>query len=220
MTELFPLIHQSLSWFRLKSEMSFFFLGVKLSSLEIGLPSSDKVVEMEIDIVSSKPSSSSQPQILQALKETCSLKERHIVRFRKWFQFLNEIIVYFPCKNEKANTFADGEVCFYEASFLNSLKFLVHPFIMELFHHLKIAPGQLVPNSWRIIITCMEIWMFIHEGDIIRVDEFVHLYHLIESNQLGYYQLVSWEQKARIMGDFPSSFWNWKSMYFFVSSSS
>lgn len=51
---------------------------VRLSSLEIGFSSSDKIVEMEIDIVASKPSSSSQPQILQALKETYSLKEKHI----------------------------------------------------------------------------------------------------------------------------------------------
>ena len=32
--------------------------------------------------------------------------------------------------------------------------------------------------------------MVITEGDMIRLDEFVHLYHLKESKEYGYYKLV------------------------------
>ena len=51
---------------------------------------------------------------------------------------------------------------------------------MEHLNHFNIAPGQLMPNSWRIMISCMEIWMVVIEGDMIRVDEFIHLYRLKE----------------------------------------
>ena len=47
-----------------------------------------------------------------------------------------------------------------------------------------------MPNSWRIVISCIEIWMVVIEGDMIRLDEFVHLYCLKESKEYGYYELV------------------------------
>ena len=81
-------------------------------------------------------------------------------------------------------------MCFYEAAFLYGLRFPIHHFIMELLHYLNIALGMLMPNSWRIVISCMVIWTIIADGDIIRLNEFVHLYHLKESKEFGYYELV------------------------------
>ena len=66
----------------------------------------------------------------------------------------------------------------------------VHLFIMELLNHFNIAPRQLIPNSWRIVVSCMEIWLATTEGDMIRVDEFTYLYYLKESKEYGYYKLV------------------------------
>ena len=61
---------------------------------------------------------------------------------------------------------------------------------MELLGHFNIAPGQLMPNSWRIVISCMEIWLAVTEGDMIRVDEFKYLYCLKESKEYVYYELM------------------------------
>ena len=52
---------------------------------------------------------------------------------------------------------------------------------------------------------------------MIRVDEFTYLYHLKESKEYGYYELVPWVRKARIVIDLPSSFKYWKSQFFFMS---
>ena len=60
---------------------------------------------------------------------------------------------------------------------------------MELLGFFGIAPKQLMPNSWRIVVNCMEIWLAANE-DMIKVDELVHLYHLKESKECGYYELV------------------------------
>ena len=64
-------------------------------------------------------------------------------------------------------------------------------FILHYFapFHLKIALGQLVPNAWRTIISCMSIWVFVHKGDMIKLNEFMHLYHLKPSTHHGYYEL-------------------------------
>jgi len=61
---------------------------------------------------------------------------------------------------------------------------------MELLGHFDIAPRQFMPNSWRIVVSCMEIWLAATEGDMIKVNELVYLYHLKESKEHGYYELV------------------------------
>ena len=58
--------------------------------------------------------------------------------------------------------------------------------------------------------------MVVTKGDIIRLDEFVHLYHLKESKEYRYYELMPWVRKARIVIDLPLSFRYWKSGFFFV----
>ena len=61
---------------------------------------------------------------------------------------------------------------------------------MELLNHFSIALRQLMPNLWRIMISYMEIWMVVTEGDMIRLDKFIHLYCLKEYKEYGYYELV------------------------------
>ena len=73
-----------------------------------------------------------------------------------------------------------------------------------------------MPKSWRTIIGCMEIWLIVNDGDMIRLDKFVHLYRLKESKQFRYYELVPWDRKSRLIVDCPSSFRCWKSRCFFV----
>ena len=59
-------------------------------------------------------------------------------------------------------------------------------------------------------------WTTIADGDMITLNEFIHLYHLKESKEFGYYERVPWDRKSRLDIDLPSSFRYWKSRYFFV----
>lgn len=151
-----------------------------------------------------------------ALKEKCSLDKDTLFRFRDRCQLPNETRIRLPRLGEKVCSFTPGEVSFYKASFVTGLRFLVHPFIMELLYHLGIAPRQLKPNSWRIIISCMEIWMTVIEGDMIFLDEFVFLYHLKESKEFEYYKLVPWDRKSKLVLNLPSYFRYWDSRYYFM----
>ena len=87
---------------------------------------------------------------------------------------------------------------------------------MELLDHFGIAPGKLMPNSWRIVVSCMGIWLAAMDGDMLRVDELVYLYRLKASKEYGYYELVPWERSTRIVKGLPSSFKYWKSKFFFM----
>ena len=74
-----------------------------------------------------------------------------------------------------------------------------------------------MPNSWRIMISYMEIWLAATDGDMVKVDKFTYLYRLKESKEYGYYELVPWTKEARIVKDLPLSFKYWKSRFFFMS---
>ena len=63
----------------------------------------------------------------------------------------------------------------------------------------------------------MVIWTIIVDGDMITLNELVHLYRLKESKEFSYYELVPWDRRSRLIADLPSSFRYWKSRYFFVS---
>ena len=81
---------------------------------------------------------------------------------------------------------------FYEIDFTSGLHFPIHPFVREPFSYLHLAPAQLVPNSWRILVSCMVVWMSANDGDVIRRDEFLNFYRLRKSKDPVYYKFKSW----------------------------
>ena len=105
---------------------------------------------------------------------------------------------------------------FYEATFSYGLRFPIYSFIMKLLSALNVAPRQLIPNAWRTIIGCMSIWVSAHDGDIITPKELLYLYRLKPSTHYGYFKLLPWSRESRIVRSFPTSFCEWKSLYFFV----
>ena len=167
---IFPLICCSLIAHHLKmTAIEYRDIDVRSSELEIGLLSSEESSDKDFKVMMSKPSSSSKPHssskpssssssiLFHALSESCSLEQRHLKSIRKRFQFPVGVVTRLPRPNEKACSFAHGEVSFYEATFSFCLRFPIHPFIMQLLSVLNVAPGQLVPNAWRTIIRCMSI---------------------------------------------------------------
>ena len=91
---------------------------VRYSELQTGLSSNADSLSKLVDTTDSKlPSSSSSPP-LHAFSESCSLKEKHLIDFRKKFQFPKRTSVRLPHLGEKACNFVHREACFYEANFL------------------------------------------------------------------------------------------------------
>ena len=169
---------------------------------------------MEGDIVVSTPR---KVRAFYALKEVCRLDANTLGRFKDRFQFPKRVRIRLPSEEDRACHFFLEEVCFYESTFICGLRFPVHPFLMELLDRFGIAPRQLKPNSWRIVVSCMGIWLAANDGDMLKVDELIYLYRLKASKEHGYYELVPWERRTRIVRGLPLSFWYWKFRFFFMS---
>ena len=196
LTSLYPLIcHSLIANYLEMIVVKYRDTDVRSSKLDTGLSSSGESMDKDFEIVVSKPSSSSKPSFssssipFHALSESCSSEQRHLKSIRKRFQYPRRVVRRLPRPNGKAYSFAHSEVSFYEATFSCGLHFPVHPFIMQLLSILNVAPGQLVPNAWRTIIGCMLVWVFAHDGDMITLNEFPHLYHLKPSTHYGYFEL-------------------------------
>ena len=129
-------------------------------------------------------------RVCYALKEECRLDVDTLGRFKDRFQFLERVRVCLPNEEERACHFVPREVCFCEFAFVCGLRFPVHPFLMELLDHFGITLGQLMPNSWRIVVSCKGIWLATMDGDMLKVDELVYLYRLKAFKEYGYYELV------------------------------
>ena len=88
------------------------------------------------------------------------------------FQFPDSVKIRIPSDEERACHSYANEVCFHKADFNNGLHFPINPFVRDLFSYLHLAPEQLVPNSWWILVSCMVVWMSANDGDVISRDEF------------------------------------------------
>ena len=147
---------------------------VRSSDLETGFSSNGDPVEGDTAV-----SAPREVRAFHALREVCGLDAETVSRFKDRFQFPARVRVRLPNDEDRACHFFPGEVCFYKSAFTCELRLTVHPFLMELLAHFGIAPGQLMPNSWRIVINCMQIWLA-SNGEMIRVGELTYLYRLKE----------------------------------------
>ena len=62
-----------------------------------------------------------------------------------------------------------------------------------------------MPNSWWILVSCMVLWMFVNDGNVIRREKFLHFYHLRKSKDPGYYEFKPWDKDFRLILDYLSS---------------
>ena len=182
--ELYPLLRQSLDWFEGLVRERGIMSEVRSSELHTGLSSSGKPAEADTAV-----STPREVRAFYALEEACGLDADTVARFKDRFQFPERFRVRQSSDEDRACHFFPSKICFYEAAFSCGLRFSVHLFIMELLDHFGIALGQLMLNSWRIVVNCMEIWLAAN-GDMIKVGELIHMYRLKESKEYGYYELV------------------------------
>ena len=136
LTELCPLLRQSLDWFEGLIKERGIMSEVRSNELDTGLSSSGEPVEGDTTI-----STPREVKAFYALEEVCRLDVDTVARFKDRFQFPERVHVHRPSDEDRACHFFPGEICFYEAAFSYGLRFPVHPFIMELLDHFGITPG-------------------------------------------------------------------------------
>jgi hypothetical protein len=96
--------------------------------------------------------------------------------------------------------------------------FLLQPFVKEMLDYLYLAPGQVAPNGWRMIISCMVMWrVSSNKREDLTVDEFLFCYEPCQiAASPGFWTFKHHDMETRIIHGLPSSNRSWKDGYVFV----
>jgi hypothetical protein len=140
-----------------------------------------------------------------------------IKRIRSRYQIPGDVVLRIPNLDEWACSHAE-DVAFYESALTAGLRFPIQPFIRELLDFLSLAPGQVAPNGWRVIISSMVMWTESSDSlDNITVEEFLYCF---ESSQItaspSFWTFRNRDNSVKLVEGLPSSNRGWKDGYFFV----
>ena len=94
-----------------------------------------------------------------------------INRIRMCYQIPDNVVLRIPDPDERATWPSMRSI------FKLVFVFLYNPFVRDLLDFLSLAPGQVVPNGWRTVISCMVMWRMNSNGrEDLTLDEFLFCY--------------------------------------------
>jgi hypothetical protein len=155
----------------------------------------------------------------KAMSYFSKVDQEDINRMRGHYQILDDVVLRIPNSDQKACCPKyEGDVAFYEVDFQAGLSFPLQPFVRELLDYLSLAPGQVAPNGWQTIISCMVMWRVSSNGrEDLTVDEFLFCYEPCQiALSPGFWTFKHHDMETRIVHGLPSSNRTWKDGYVFV----
>ena len=146
-------------------------------------------------------------------------RQDDIDRIRRRYQIPDDVVIRIPDADERACCPKyEGDVAFYEADLRAGLRFPMQPFVRELLDFFSLAPGQVNPNGWRTIISCMVMWRVSSNGEEdLTVDEFLFCYEPVQIElSRGFWTFKNRDVNSKVVQGLPSSDRIWKDGYFFL----
>lgn len=138
-------------------------------------------------------------------------------KMREDHQIPDEFHLRVPDYGNNVCSINKGDIVLYRAFFEAGLRLPFHPFIGELLRRLGLAPGQLTPNAWRIIVCWLNLWQSGEDSAELSVDKFLYLYQLRKApSSSSHWCLFPRPNDTKLRIKLPKSNRHWKSNYLVV----
>ena len=155
-----------------------------------------------------------QPQGLEMSFFPSTMTEEGLVHLRERFNIPSYISLRCPSEGELPHSPPPGEVAFYGKMFNCGVRLPLHFFPQNFLSEAGIAPAQLSPNGWNILLSCWVLWHLFGRGATPSYRAIAYLYHLkVLPGEDHRYYLAS---RDAPLVESPSSVKNWKAEWFFV----
>ena len=95
---------------------------------------------------------------------------------REKYQILGDVELLLPTATERPSDARAGEFSLYEEALKGGLRLPLPQVVVDVLNRLEVAPGQLMPNVWKIVLACASAWPKVNEGAAMTADEFFACY--------------------------------------------
>ena len=188
--------------------------------IEFGCPLS--IVEAEpltviaARVESSGAASTSEPTGILTKNPASRLNEELLTELKYMYNIPDAIEVRPPSPKERIDFRAPGWMGFYARPFRDGFRFPIPRLVRELLNHFEVAPSQLMPNTWRILMSvecmCFNLGLRFGLGDLL------HTYYLKEHiKEKGRYLLYLRPRRQQlVLGLMTNDRGDWQKYYFFA----
>ncbi|KAL5573252.1 hypothetical protein UlMin_022849 [Ulmus minor] len=120
-----------------------------------------------------------------------------------------------PSHHERVDWVVPGWTAVYELMFRDGMRFPIPRLIRDVYDHYEIAPSQLMPNAWRVLMSLESLGS--RHGVDCELGEVLFSYYLKEHDvDKGRYKLIARVGRAPIVTCLRTNDRGWKDRYLFV----
>ncbi|KAI8529995.1 hypothetical protein RHMOL_Rhmol11G0019600 [Rhododendron molle] len=134
------------------------------------------------------------------------------------FSIPSSVTLRKPSELERAYSYVENETCIYVGALEGGLRLPFPAVAREVLSFLGLAPGQIVPNSWRLLIGCAALWGAMSDGITpLTKGPFLNQFLIKEApGGTGWYYFTKRPGGGELITDLLNVHKNWKDKFFFV----
>ncbi|XP_028059423.1 uncharacterized protein LOC114263132 [Camellia sinensis] len=166
-------------------------------------------------IVARKPINQVKPDNWHTKANKSTFTAEELEKVRRKYQIPAEIELKLPTSKERASNARPMEFTLYEEALRGGLRLSLLQIVVDVLKQLEVAPGQLMPNTWKILLACVISWSQAAGGAAMTVEEIFSCYKA-SSQQETWVTLQVVAGRGLVAG-LPSSVKGWRPRWFFVS---
>ncbi|KAI8547190.1 hypothetical protein RHMOL_Rhmol07G0175900 [Rhododendron molle] len=140
-----------------------------------------------------------------AIPSTITNEELAILRVR--YSIPSSVSLQKPSGTEWACSFSENETCLYVGALEGGLRLPFPTVVRDVLSFLGLAPGQIVPNSWRLLIGCAALWGAMSDGQISLTNgPFLNQFSVKEApGGFGWYYFAKRAGEGELVTELPSA---------------